>query len=65
MLRLSLILHLFIGATLSGVAIVVALVASVASIWAILGAAVVGFIIAFPVSHTIARKLYEDGGEGD
>lgn len=61
MLRLSLILHLFIGATLSGIAIVVALVAGVASLWAILGAAIAGFVVAFPVSHIIARKLYENG----
>lgn len=60
MLRLSLILHVFIGATLSGVAIVAALVAGVASLWVILGVALAGFVIAFPVSHMIARKLYED-----
>ncbi|WP_299351488.1 CTP synthetase [uncultured Shimia sp.] len=61
MLRLSLILHLFIGATLSGVAVVAALIAGVASLWAILDAALAGYVIAFPVSHIIARKLYDNG----
>lgn len=61
MLRLSLILHLFIGATLSGVAIVVVLVTGYASLTAILLAALAGFIAAFPVSYVIAKKLYEGG----
>ncbi|WP_372884483.1 CTP synthetase [Shimia sp.] len=62
MLRLSLILHLFIGATLSGVAIVVVLVAGAGSLAVILGAALAGFLAAFPLSHLIARKLSEDDG---
>lgn len=60
MLRLSMILHLFIGATLSGVAIVAALVAGFASLKVILLVALAGFVLAFPVSHAIAKKLYED-----
>ncbi|WP_270727655.1 CTP synthetase [Shimia sp. Alg240-R146] len=59
MLQLSLILHLFIGATLSGVAIVVALVAGFGGLWTILGAAVAGFLIAFPISWVIAKRIYD------
>lgn len=61
MFRLSLILHLFIGSTIMGIAIIVALVAGVSSPMAILWLAVVGFILAFPASYLVARKLYENG----
>lgn len=61
MFRLSLILHLFIGSTISGIAIVVALVAEVSSPWTILWVAVAGFLLAFPASYQVARKLYENG----
>ena len=61
MFRLSLILHLFIGSTIMGIAIIVALVAGVSSPMAILWLAVAGFVLAFPASYLVARKLYENG----
>ena len=61
MFRLTMILHLFIGATLSGVAIVAVLMAGISSMLTILGAALAGFLLAFPISHLIARKLTENG----
>ena len=61
MFRLSLILHLFIGSTLAGTAIIAALVAGVSSPWTILWIAVAGFLVAFPASYLVARKLYENG----
>ncbi len=60
MFRLTLILHLFIGATLSGVAIVAVLVAGYGSGMVIAGAALAGFILAFPVSHLVARAISGD-----
>ena len=54
---LTLILHLFIGATLSGVGIVVALVAGYDTLPAILGAALAGVLAAFPLSWLIARAI--------
>ncbi len=54
---LTLILHLFIGATLSGVAIIAALVMGQTALAPILIAAAVGLIVAFPISHFVAKKL--------
>ena len=54
---LTLILHLFIGATLSGVAIIVALVMGYSALTPILIAAALGFVAAFPISHLVAKKL--------
>ena len=59
MLRLGLILHLFIGSTLSGSAVIAALVMGQDTLKPILSAALLGFIAAFPVSYIVARKLYE------
>lgn len=58
MVRLALLLHLFIGATLSGSAVIVVLVAGMTSATMILAAAVLGFLAAFPVSIALARRLY-------
>lgn len=60
MYRLALILHLFIGSTLAGTAVIAALVLERDSAHAILVAALAGFLVAFPVSWSVARKLYED-----
>lgn len=57
MLRLTLILHTFIGATLSGMAVVAALVTGHDTLWPILVAAVVGFLVAFPVSYLFAKQI--------
>ncbi|MGR3548300.1 MAG: CTP synthetase [Roseovarius sp.] len=59
MLRLSLILHLFIGSTLAGSAVIAALLIGQDTLRPILIAAALGFIAAFPVSYIVARKLYE------
>lgn len=61
MLRLSLILHLFIGSTLAGVAVIVALVSGFDTMRGILIAAVLGFFLAFPVSAYVAKELYSRG----
>lgn len=59
MFRLALILHLFIGSTLAGSAVVVALTIGQDTLRPILIAALVGFVLAFPVTWAVARKLYE------
>ena len=60
MLRLGLILHLFIGSTLAGSAVIAALVTGHGTMTPILVTALVGFIAAFPVSYLVARKLTQE-----
>ncbi|TDK42186.1 CTP synthetase [Antarcticimicrobium luteum] len=60
MSHLVLILHLFIGATLAGVGIVVLLVAGLGGAWALAAAVAVGFVAAFPIARAVARAI---GGE--
>ena len=57
MVRLALILHIFIGATLAGVAVIAALVTGWDTLLPILGAAALGFVVAFPVSWAVARAI--------
>lgn len=57
MVRLALILHIFIGATLAGVAVIAALVTGWDTLLPILGAAALGFAVAFPVSWAVARAI--------
>ena len=57
MLPLTLILHIFTGATLSGTAIILALVLGATSATAIIAAALAGFVIAFPASWWIAAAI--------
>lgn len=59
MLRLGLILHLFIGSTLSGSAVIAALAMGQDTLQPILIAAALGFIAAFPVTYVVTKKLYE------
>lgn len=54
---LTFILHLFIGATLAGVAVIAALVTGYDTIWTILACAVAGFLAALPVSWLVAKRL--------
>ena len=54
---LAAILHVFISATLSGVAVVAALLMGATSLSALLGAAVLGIVVAIPVSFIIAKRL--------
>lgn len=57
MLRLALILHLFIGSTLAGSAVVVALTMGQDTLQPILVAALLGFLASIPVTWAVARKL--------
>ncbi|MDK3017535.1 CTP synthetase [Pseudodonghicola flavimaris] len=54
---LVLILHLFIGATLSGVALVVVLVAGIDGVWPLVGAVAGGFVLGFPAARIVARAM--------
>lgn len=58
MFRLALILHLFIGSTLAGSAVVAALASGYDTLMPILIAAAVGFVAAIPVSAIVAKKIY-------
>lgn len=60
MLWLMTILHLFIGSTLAGVGIVVLLVMGQGGAWALAGAVIAGFVLAFPVAWLVARALHDD-----
>ncbi|MES0826062.1 CTP synthetase [Ruegeria sp. SCP11] len=54
---LTLIIHIFLGSTLAGSAVIAVLVMGHASWTTLLIAAVAGFVAAFPVSFLVARKL--------
>ena len=54
---LTLILHIFLGSTLAGSAVIAVLAMGYATWTTLLIAAVVGFIAAFPISFLVARKL--------
>lgn len=57
MLPLILILHIFLGSTLAGSAVIAVLAAGYDTLTPILIAAAAGFVAAFPVSVLVARKL--------
>jgi putative flippase GtrA len=57
MLRLGLIMHLLIGSTLAGIAVVVALVIGQDTLNPILIAALIGFVAAIPVSYVVTKKV--------
>ena len=57
---LLLILHLFIGATLAGVGIVVVLVAGLTGMVWLIGAFLAGMIFAYPVAWLVARAIQGD-----
>lgn len=59
MYRLASLLHIFIGSTLAGSAVIAVLVAGHDSLTSILGAAAIGCIAAVPVSLAVARRLYQ------
>lgn len=56
---LTLILHIFIGSTLAGTAIVAALVSGFDTLQPILIAAAIGFLASIPVSWIVARKIMD------
>ena len=61
MLRLGFILHLFIGSTLAGSAMIAALVTGYDTLTPLLIAAAVGFVAAFPVTWLVTKKLLDHG----
>lgn len=61
MLPLVLILHIFIGSTLAGSFVVAALAGGYDTLVPILIAAGAGFLVAFPVSWLVARRLKPAG----
>ncbi len=54
---LLLLLHLFIGATLAGVFLVIALVAGWVGAGPITAAVLGGFVLAFPAAWVVARAM--------
>lgn len=54
------IFHIFIGSTLSGIAIIVALVTGYSSATALIGAAAIGFLIAFPVTYFVGQAIVDN-----
>ena len=63
MLPLTLLIHIFLGSTIAGTAVIVALVMGYDTGAGIVSAAALGFVLAFPASWLIARKL--SGGQQD
>ncbi|WP_372890549.1 CTP synthetase [Rhodosalinus sp.] len=61
MVKLALVLHIFIGTTLAGSAVIAVLVAGYGTLWPIVIAGLAGFLVGIPVSWLIARQLYEEG----
>ncbi len=57
MLALTLIIHLFVGATLAGSAVILALVLGLDTLTPILIAAAVGFLVGFPISWFVAKRI--------
>lgn len=57
MLPLMLIVHIFLGSTLAGTAVIAVLVMGYTTVLPIVLAAAVGFVAAFPASYLVARKL--------
>ncbi len=57
---LTFVIHLFVGAVTSGVALVVALLMGYGTLAPLLGAALGGFAVSFPLSWVIARRLSGD-----
>ena len=57
MLRLAFIVHLFVGATLAGSAMVFALTMGWDTLQPLLIAALIGWLISLPLSWILARKL--------
>lgn len=59
MIWLMVILHVFIGSTLAGSFVVAALAFGFGTLTPILITAVAGFVVAFPVSWFVAKRLYQ------
>ncbi len=59
MLRLAFIVHLFVGATIAGSAMVFALTMGMDTLKPLLIAALVGWLVSLPVSWIVAKKINE------
>lgn len=59
MIPLFLIVHIFVGATLAGSAVIVALTLGLDTLQPLLIAAILGFVAAFPVSWYVAKQISE------
>ncbi|MEQ9039302.1 MAG: CTP synthetase [Silicimonas sp.] len=59
MIPLFLIVHIFVGTTLAGSAMVAALTLGYDTLQPLLVAALIGFIVAFPVSWFVAKEISE------
>ena len=59
MLPLLLVVHIFLGATIAGSAVIAALTLGFDTITPIVAAAAIGFLATFPASWYVARKLNE------
>ncbi len=57
MLRLALIVHLFVGSTLAGSAMIVALVVGWDTLQPLVIAAFIGWLLSIPASWVLARKI--------
>lgn len=57
MLPLTLIIHIFIGSTLAGSAVILVLSLGYGTLMPILIAAVVGFVASIPLSILVAKRI--------
>ncbi len=57
MSRLVLFLGSMIGSTLAFVFVVVALVSGIKTLWPLLGAALAGYLVSWPVAAVIAQRM--------
>ena len=57
MYRLALLLHIFIGSTLAGTGVIVALVIGKDTLMPILLSALIGFVLSIPASILVAKRL--------
>ncbi len=56
-MRLTILLYSIIGTALAGSAVIAVLTMGYVTLWPILGAAVVGAVLALPVSWLVAREI--------
>lgn len=57
MVPLFLIVHIFLGATLAGSAVIVALTLGMTTAKALIAAVVIGWLVSVPASWIVARKI--------
>lgn len=60
MIRLAFILYLFIGVTFAGVAMIAALASGNDTATPLIWAAVIGAVVAMPVTWLVAKALYRE-----